>query len=105
MSPLQQLKHVIAQTTHLGKDALHIYVALGVFFAGAAILKWPLKSPKLWLLVLVIAFAGEIWDIADSFVDGRAHNWNGSWKDVVNTMFWPTLISALARWTKVLSRR
>jgi hypothetical protein len=105
MSLLQQAKLALAGVTHLGKDALHVYVALGVFFAGALLFKWPLKSPKLWLLVFAVTFAGELWDIADSFVDGRAHNFNGSWKDVVNTMFWPTVISALARWTKIFTRR
>lgn len=104
-SAFQQAKLALAGVTHLAKDALHIYVALGVFFAGALLFKWPLKSPKLWFLVVVVAFAGEIWDVADSIVDGRAHNFNGSWKDVLNTMFWPTVISALARWTKVFARR
>jgi hypothetical protein len=105
MSWLQQLKAIVGQTTHLAKDALHIHVALLVFFAAAALFRWPLKSPKLWLLVLAVAGAGEVWDAADSVMGGRGHNWNGSLKDVVNTMAWPTAISALARWTRLFSRR
>lgn len=105
MSPLQHAKALVGNTTHLAKDALHIHVALLVFLGAAALLRWPLKSPKLWLLVLAVACFGEAWDVFDSLVAHQPHNWNGSIKDVVNTMAWPTIISALARWTRVLSRR
>lgn len=105
MSPLQHLKAIVGHTTHLAKDALHVHVALIVFFGAAALFRWPLKSPKLWLLVLAVACAGEAWDITDSLMGGVAHNYAGSLKDVVNTMAWPTAISALARWTRLFSRR
>ena len=104
MSPLQQAKLFLVQHLHLSKDSLHIYVAMSLFLGSAILLRWPLKSWKPWLLVLAAAIAGEAWDLRDSLTYGTRVHLLANLKDVLNTIFWPTVLMLLARHTRVLKR-
>jgi len=104
MSPLQQTKLLVVDHVHLAKDALHIYVALGLFLGSAALFRWPLKSWRPWLVVLAAALIGEAWDLRDSLVYRTPIELGGNLKDVLNTIFWPTVLVLLARSTRVLKR-
>ena len=104
MSLFQSSKIFLSEVTSLGKDALHIYVGLGVMLLVAVALKKPLSD---WRPIVAVAFAsvaGEVWDVIDTFSHGGTPKWNANWKDVWNTMFWPTILFGLARFTKVLKR-
>ena len=104
MSIFQSTKIFLSEVTSLGKDALHIYVGLAVMLFVVAVFKKPLSD---WRPITAVAFAsvaGEIWDVIDTFSHGRTPIWNANWKDVWNTMFWPTMLFGLARFTKVLKR-
>lgn len=105
MSVFQTVKVALGNFAHLGKDALHVYVGLGLFFGAALILGWRLSGWRPWLLVLAAALAGEIWDVVELIQESRRFGWLPSIKDVVNTLFWPTVIMLLARHTRVLGRR
>jgi hypothetical protein len=48
--------------------------------------------------------AGELWDIIDTFSHGGRPRWSGNSKDIWNTLFWPTVLFLLARFTRVLKR-
>jgi hypothetical protein len=48
--------------------------------------------------------AGEIWDVIDTYSHGGRPRFEANWKDIWNTMFWPTMLFVLARFTKVLKR-
>ena len=104
MSPLQQAKLIAADHLHLAKDALHIYVALALFLGSATLFRWPLKSWRPWLVVLAAALIGEAWDLRDSLVYGTPVVLGAKLKDVLNTLFWPTVLMFLARGTRVLKR-
>jgi len=104
MSPLQQAKLYIVDHVHLAKDALHIYVALILFLGSAALFRWPLKSWRPWAVVLAAALIGEAWDLRDSIVYHTRIELGGNLKDIVNTLFWPTVLVLLARGTRVLKR-
>jgi hypothetical protein len=104
VSLLQKAKLYLVTHLHLAKDALHIYVALALLFGSAALLRWPLRSGRPWLLVLLAALLGEAWDLRDSIAYGTRVDLAANWKDLWNTMFWPTVITALARWTNLLKR-
>ena len=104
MSMFQSAKIFLGEVTSLGKDALHIYVGLGVMLFVVIAFKRPLAD---WRPIAAVAFAsvaGEIWDVIDTFSHGRTPKWNANWKDVWNTMFWPTVLFGLARFTRVLKR-
>ena len=104
MSPLQEAKLSIMAFAGLPKDALHIYVGLFIFLGAAALLRRPLSG---WLpigAVLLVALAGEIWDVIDTWNAGRHAIWWRNWHDIWNTLFWPAVLFLLARYTTVLRR-
>lgn len=104
MSAFQAVKLVAIDGLSLGKDALHIYVGLILLLGSAALLRWPLRSWKPWAVVLIAALAGEAWDMIDRVRDGIPQNPAGNWKDIWNTLFWPTVLTLLARHTRLLRR-
>ena len=103
MSPLQSVKWWIVHHLSLAKDALHIYVALALFFGAALAFRWPLTSWKPWAVVLAAALLGEVWDLRDSNAYHTPVDLAGNWKDIWNTMFWPTAILILARVSPLFS--
>ncbi|OYY67940.1 hypothetical protein [Sphingomonas sp. 28-63-12] len=104
MSPFQDMKLWLVGLTGLAKDALHIYVALSLFFGSALLFKWPLTSWRPWLVVLAAALLGEAWDIADLRVISVPLDLGGNWHDIWNTLFWPSMILLLARTTRLFVR-
>ena len=104
MSPLQTVKFWLVDHLDLAKDALHVYVGLFLFLGGAALFRWPLRSWRPIALVAAAALIGEIWDLRDSWVYRTPVHLAGNWKDVWNTLFWPTALFLLARGTRVLKR-
>lgn len=97
ISIVQSIKHEIVATVGLSKDALHIYVGLAVFLAAAAVLRKPLRSIIPWLMVLAISVAGELLDMRDDITRLGYWRWGTSLHDVLNTLFWPTVLLLLAR--------
>jgi hypothetical protein len=104
VSPLQHAKLAIVAFAGLPKDALHIYVGLFIFLAAAALLRRPLSSWLSLACVLLAAVAGEVWDVIDTWNAGRDPIWWRNWHDIWNTLFWPTVLFLLARYTRVLRR-
>ncbi len=98
MSALQAAKLWLIALTGLSKDALHVYVALTLFFGSAILFKWSLTGWRPWTVVLVAALAGEAWDIRDRLVGGVALDLARDWHDIWNTLFWPSAILLLARY-------
>ena len=103
MSPLQSAKFWLVQHLSLAKDALHIYVGLALFLGSALLFRWPLRSWKPWTVALAAALLGEAWDLRDSGVYHTRVNLWANWKDVWNTMFWPSALLLLARGTELFS--
>lgn len=86
----------------LEKDALHIHVSLLVLFGAALAFRRPLSSRAPWLAALLVALTGEAVDYTSG---GYGAHWLGpAVHDLANTMFWPTLIWGLARFTRVRFR-
>lgn len=97
LSAYQVFKTVVQGATALDKDALHIYVGLGVMFGTALLSGRPLRSPLPWCAVLAAACLGEALDFRDDMRSFGAWHWQGSLHDLWNTLFWPTAILLLAR--------
>jgi len=96
-SSFQSIKLIIVSTTGLSKDALHIYAGLAIFFIAVIILRKPLKSTTPWLVILAFAVLAELIDMRDDFLSLGYWRWHASLHDILNTLFWPTVIFALAR--------
>lgn len=96
-SVVQSIKLAIVAATGLSKDALHIYVGLAAFLAMAAVLRKPLRSIVPWLVVVAIAIAGEVLDMRDDVASLGYWRWSASLHDMLNTIFWPTVLFLLAK--------
>jgi hypothetical protein len=102
VSSFQAVKLELVAALGLGKDALHIYVGLGVFLLAAALTRRPLKSLVPIGAVFAAAAAGEAWDLLDTAAAGERLWSAGSWHDLWNTMLWPLVLFLLARYTRLL---
>ena len=105
MSAFQDAKLWLVHTLGLSKDALHIYVGLIVFLFVAVVFRLKLSDWRPLAAVLLVAIAGEAWDIYDTERIGAPQVWAGNGHDIWNTLFWPAVLFLLARHTNVLDRR
>ena len=96
-STAQAIKLAIVSATGLSKDALHIYVGLTTQLTAAAILRRRLRSTIPWVMVLILAVAGEMVDMRDDIATLSYWRWRASLHDVLNTIFWPSVLLILAR--------
>ena len=94
---LQAIKTTIILATGLSRDALHIYFGLGVFLLSAAALRKSLRSYLPWLAVWAAALFGELLDMRDDFAFYGYWRWDAGMHDVLNTLFWPSVLMLLAR--------
>jgi hypothetical protein len=101
-SLVQALKMDIVGLTGLSKDALHVYAGLAVWLVAAAVFRKSITTLKPWLVALVVALVVEGFDAFDDWVQLGRWRYRASLHDVVNTMFWPTLLTLLARYTRLL---
>ena len=101
-SLVQTVKMAVVGFTGLSKDALHVYVGLFVWLLAAAAFRKSITTLRPWLAVLVVALIGEGFDAFDDWVDLGHWRWKASLHDVVNTIFWPTVLALLARYTRLL---
>ena len=104
MSVFQEAKMFLVHATDLSKDALHVYVGLGVMVLAAILLRRSVRDWRPIVAVALAAVAGEVWDVIDTLSHGGTPRWSLNWKDVWNTLFWPTTLFLLARFTSVLKR-
>ena len=104
MSEFQEAKMWLVENLHLGKDALHVYVALAVFFGACLLFRWKASQWKPWLCVVAAALAGEAWDLGDAFRNGDPLDIPASLKDLWNTLLVPTIVMLLARYSGVFGR-
>ncbi len=89
----QAVKQIIVLTVGLSRDALHIYVGLAVLLVMALVLRRPLSSLIPVSIVFLVAIIGEVVDMRDDLVTIGYWRLGGSVHDVVNTVFWPTVLT------------
>ena len=86
------IKTGISDFLGVSKDALHIHLGLAIFVALILVLRKSPASLVPWLGLLAFQLINEVID---------AFHWRqgvldidvaGSLKDIVNTMFWPTVV-------------
>lgn len=101
----QETKSALVDLTMLAKDALHIYVALIVFFGCCLLFRWKAWQIKPLLAVFAAALAGEMWDLRDGLTSDTAIDLTSNAKDVVNTLIVPAIIMLTARYTRLYKGR
>jgi len=91
----QALKLAIVSATGLSKDALHIYAGLALFLLAAVLMR---NRPSLavpWCVVLLAALLAEALDLRDDIASMGHWRWAASLHDVLNTIFWPSVLTVL----------
>lgn len=86
-------KRALGESLGVSDDLLHLHLGLAIFVTTALLLRRRMRS--VWPLAVVAAFT-----LVNELVDyGVNEPWSatGSALDVVNTMFWPTILFLLAR--------
>jgi hypothetical protein len=102
LSFVQSLKLDIVAATGLSKDALHVYLGLITWLLAAALWRRPVTTLRPWLVALLVAMVVEGFDAFDDWVQLGRWRYMASLHDLINTMFWPTVLSLLARYTRLL---
>jgi hypothetical protein len=94
------IKTLLSETLGITKDALHIHIGLAIFLGVALVFRRPLASWLPWLALLAFELANELMDVFYWNGRGIGFDLGDSPKDVVNTMFWPTVVLLVARWVR-----
>lgn len=95
---LQLFKQYMVDGTGLAKDALHIYAGM-VLFVGVRMV-WRRRGGWLlgWLAALAAALVVEWLDIRMETAEANLRPDAEHWKDIWNTMFWPTVLLLVGPW-------
>jgi hypothetical protein len=94
------IKTLLSETLGITKDALHIHIGLAIFLGVALVFRRSLASWLPWLVLLAFELANELMDVFYWNGRGIGFDLGDSPKDVVNTMFWPTVVLLVARWLR-----
>ena len=89
---VQSLKLAVVEATGLSKDALHVHVGLLVYVGTAILVRRPLQSATPWMAVLLVALLGEAIDLRSDLAETGHLRWGASFHDLINTLFWPTVL-------------
>lgn len=98
----QAIKLAIIAASQLSRDALHVYVGLATFLFAAKVFRRPIGSFVPLLAVLAIAMLVEAVDLRDDLVTRGRMRWLASTHDILNTLFWPTVLMLVARYTRLM---
>ena len=105
MNILQPARSAVLQVGGLAEtNALAVHIGLAVFLAAILFLK---KSPGDWqplAAVVLAALARDLWFAIDTVMHGNSPSFTPDWKRVGITLFWPTILFLIARFTKLLKR-
>lgn len=78
----------------LSEDLLHVHAGLLIFFSSAVLSRKRIRSLAPMLITYAVAIVNEI---VDAFTPGTAATMLEPLIDILNTVFWPTMLFLLAR--------
>lgn len=85
--------------TDLSRDALHVNAGLTAFLVASIVLRRPLRSLVPLSAAIAVAVFVEMLDLRDDLATFGYWRSSASLHDIANTVFWPFVLFALARWT------
>ena len=94
------LKNQLSEFLGITKDALHIHIGLAIFLGVALVFRRSLASWIPWLALLAFELFNELMDVFYLHEGGIGFDLGDSPKDIVNTMFWPSVVFVAARGLK-----
>jgi hypothetical protein len=104
MSSWHQGKLFVEHTVAINHDALHVIIGVLAWMLIAAVMRRPLSSPFPWLWLLALILWNETVDLwTEQWPDAGMQYGEGA-KDVLLTMFLPTVMMIVARTRPALFR-
>lgn len=97
-----QFKDYLSEVSGLSQDALHIYAALLVQTAAAALLRRSLAHPLPLLCLVLVLAVNEAIDLAEPGKPIEQWQVLGGLRDLWNTLLLPTALMLLARFAPAL---
>jgi hypothetical protein len=98
------LKIQLSELLGISKDALHIHLGLSIYLIVMLVFRRQLTSWVPWLALLAFEIVNEVMDIFHVHEGVMAFELGDSPKDILNTMFWPTVVLLTARWRQARQR-
>lgn len=86
-------------------DALHVIASVLVQLAAAFVLRKPLSSSWPWFVVFAAALTNEVNDLWIEQWPDAAVQYGEGFKDILLTMFLPTVLMLSTRWLPGLYRK
>ena len=84
------------------EPAWPIHLGLVVLIVAIRLLRRPLGHWQPLAVVAIVALAGSAWEYFDGLMHGASPRLVIEWKTVVATIFWPAILSGLARFTRLI---
>lgn len=103
VTAVQSVKLVILQLTGLSRDALHVYAGMFVFLLAAFVMRKSPRSLVPLLAVFSVAAGMEALDARDDLHVFGYWRVDASFHDFINTVFWPTVVFLLVRYTSLFT--
>jgi hypothetical protein len=88
-------KNWLSAEVHVSHAVLHIHLGLAIYLLTSVLLRRPLGSVLPWLMVAALELANEASDFARYHVSGWPWTPTNTIEDIVNTLFWPTVLAVL----------
>jgi hypothetical protein len=96
-------KNWLSGELHLSHAVLHIHLGLAIFLLSGWLLRKPFGSLTPWAIVAALELANEASDFTRYHVSGWPWTATNTIEDIVNTLFWPTVLVLLFRRRKAAS--
>ena len=93
------IKDLVSLYTGLERDALHIHASLLIYLLVLILSRRSARSLLPWLVVFGVGVTNEAHDLWLNWTGGPAWALGESVKDLWNTMFWPTVLYLVGRYT------
>ena len=91
-------KEFVEYATGVSRESLHVFLGVCLQFGVAVAFRIPVSRWWPWCLVLGFAAANEFFDVVLEYWNLPAQQFGESAKDIMLTMFVPTLILLAARY-------
>jgi hypothetical protein len=97
MTSWHQWKLFIEHAVSIGHDALHVIVGATLWLAIALVIRRPVTNWRPWLWTFAVIMWNEVVDLWTERWPNPGHQYGEGAKDLLLTMFVPTLIMFAAR--------
>ncbi len=94
----QDFKLYLVEGADLARDALHIHIGLAIFVLARLLWRWRGGWFFAWTLALAVTLGGEWLDSLNEDPANAAITEPEHWRDIWNTMLWPTILLFIGRW-------